>query len=407
MGVSKRGSVWYVKWKDAYGRWKRQRTSARTKAEAQHLWAELMRQADRRRRGLELEPMEVGLTFWGLCEWWLDNRCPKASLRRAKNSLDKHVRRSALGGIALHRVGAPLLDGYFDDMAKKGYRPRTINQVRLLFGAAFSQGARASLCSPINPVRLTRVREVVNSPRPTLTEEERELVLAHVRPDWRGFFATAAYLGLRKGELCGLRKADYNPARQTLYVGRSYLAEQTKGKRVDTLPVPSALVPYLEGAMESPGPYLFPGPTGRMRNDEASPEDILRSAMRRAGLTEGWLHKCRRCKRYGRKTPPVEAADDSARKCGRCGFTLWPVAKVRDIRFHDLRHTAATHLLQSGVAVQHVQRILRHSSIRTTVDTYGHLLTEDLRNAVEKLGPRPVQTSRPPGIGLAKGGRNQ
>ena len=41
------------------------------------------------------------------------------------------------------------------------------------------------------------------------------------------------------------------------------------------------------------------------------------------------------------------------------------------MRFHDVRHTTATLLLKAGVPIQHVQRILRHSNVRTTVDTYG------------------------------------
>ena len=58
-------------------------------------------------------------------------------------------------------------------------------------------------------------------------------------------------------------------------------------------------------------------------------------------------------------------------------------AKItKRIRFHDLRHTAATLMLQAGAPVQHVWRILGHSSIAITVDTYGHLVTDDLRAAV-------------------------
>jgi hypothetical protein len=40
-------------------------------------------------------------------------------------------------------------------------------------------------------------------------------------------------------------------------------------------------------------------------------------------------------------------------------------------------------LLKAGVPIQHVQRILRHANVRTTVDTYGHLANEDLRAPLE------------------------
>ena len=58
------------------------------------------------------------------------------------------------------------------------------------------------------------------------------------------------------------------------------------------------------------------------------------------------------------------------------------------MRFHDLRHTAATLMLRAGVDAHRVQRILRHASVTTTTGTYGHLALEDLRDAVARIGPK-------------------
>jgi integrase len=54
-------------------------------------------------------------------------------------------------------------------------------------------------------------------------------------------------------------------------------------------------------------------------------------------------------------------------------------------RFHDLRHTAASLLIQSGVDLYRVGTILGHSDIRTT-RRYAHLAVSDLRTAIETLG---------------------
>ena len=43
-----------------------------------------------------------------------------------------------------------------------------------------------------------------------------------------------------------------------------------------------------------------------------------------------------------------------------------------DIRFHDLRHSAATLLLARGVHPTYVQRLLGHKSIKLTLDRYSH-----------------------------------
>jgi integrase len=44
------------------------------------------------------------------------------------------------------------------------------------------------------------------------------------------------------------------------------------------------------------------------------------------------------------------------------------------VRFHELRHTAATFLLADGVHPKVVQELLGHSTITLTLDTYGHVI---------------------------------
>ena len=102
---------------------------------------------------------------------------------------------------------------------------------------------------------------------------------------------------------------------------------------------------------------------------------------------ERYEHSCRRCKSRG--TPYIEKHGDAdVRRCPTCGAKLWPRAIPRPMRFHDLRHTAATLMLRAGVDAHRVQRILRHASVTTTTDTYGHLAVDDLRDAVARIGPK-------------------
>ncbi len=68
---------------------------------------------------------------------------------------------------------------------------------------------------------------------------------------------------------------------------------------------------------------------------------------------------------------------------------LWPSPKVRAMRFHDLRHTTATLLLRERVDAHRVQRVLRHRDVKTTTATYGHLVVEDLRDAINMLPKTP------------------
>lgn len=59
-------------------------------------------------------------------------------------------------------------------------------------------------------------------------------------------------------------------------------------------------------------------------------------------------------------------------------------ARIEGFRFHDLRHTFATPLVQSGVDLYKVQRLLGHKSSAMT-QCYAHHYPESLRDAVEML----------------------
>ena len=61
-------------------------------------------------------------------------------------------------------------------------------------------------------------------------------------------------------------------------------------------------------------------------------------------------------------------------------------AGVRDVRLHDGRHTAATLLLSEGVHPRVVMEVLGHAQMRTTTDTYTHVLPALGRDAADRMG---------------------
>jgi len=58
---------------------------------------------------------------------------------------------------------------------------------------------------------------------------------------------------------------------------------------------------------------------------------------------------------------------------------------LSDIRFHDLRHTAATRMLQQGLHPKIVQERLGHADIALTLNTYSHVLPATQEEAAEKM----------------------
>jgi integrase len=67
----------------------------------------------------------------------------------------------------------------------------------------------------------------------------------------------------------------------------------------------------------------------------------------------------------------------------RCG--LLDVAKQPRVRFHDLRHSAASLLIAAGVELVEVSMLLGHSELRVTADLYSHLQHQTAARAAQQM----------------------
>jgi integrase len=80
----------------------------------------------------------------------------------------------------------------------------------------------------------------------------------------------------------------------------------------------------------------------------------------------------------GRPLDPDAVSHAFARLLARKG--------LRPQRFHDLRHTAASLHLAQGAELWQVSKLLRHSAIGVTADTYGHLYVQTGRELADRMG---------------------
>src|SRR5262249_24723927 len=85
-----------------------------------------------------------------------------------------------------------------------------------------------------------------------------------------------------------------------------------------------------------------------------------------------------------------------ARSVIRHFHRILKAAGLPAIRFHDLRHSAATLLLAQGVSPRYISDLLGHSQVSFTMQTYAHVLPHVQREVAAKmdeiLNPEPVAT---------------
>ena len=390
-----RGSKWYLRYRDNRGTWCTKSCGAQTKTEAKRLAAELDRQQERQRLGLDpMPPEDGGGSVGDLLRWWLTTYSKTApSHQRNVCTIEKHLLPSRLARLRLTELRPGHIETFLQERATS-LSPQSLNHLRRFFLTAYNCAIQAGRYTGVNPAAAVRRRKVPKRKPDFLRAEEVAPLLNALQARWRCLFATAIYTGLRKGELLGLRKSDLDFPNGLIMVCRSYARATNKSLREEAVPMAAELVPFLRQAVrESPSELVFPRPDGSMMAEDVSVENVLRVALARAGMVRGYSHVCRK-KACGHVQ---EAPDADLRRCPKDNMRLWPKAIHRRIRFHDLRHTTASLLLMAGANPAAVQRILRHSDPRITTEVYGHLLPGYLRDEINRLSfgvsPTPSESS--------------
>jgi hypothetical protein len=106
----KRGT-WYLRVRDAHGRWLCKASTAQTKTEARKLAVDLERRSERQWLGLEQPDLAAGGgTVDELMEWWIDKFLKKAGSATGESSIPKHIIGSDLGKLRLTDVTAGKVD---------------------------------------------------------------------------------------------------------------------------------------------------------------------------------------------------------------------------------------------------------------------------------------------------------
>lgn len=168
-----------------------------------------------------------------------------------------------------------------------------------------------------------------------LSKEEVKLILnAHSNIKHKAMLSLIYSCGLRCGEVLKLKPEHIDSKRRLLII------KQAKGRKDRIAPLSPKIIELLENYSEVTKPmiYLFEGQIKGSPYDQRSLQNVLKQALEKAGIQ-------------------------------------------KPVTLHWLRHSYATHLLESGTDLRYIQEILGHSSSKTT-EIYTHVSTKSIQTII-------------------------
>ncbi len=268
----------------------------------------------------------------------------------------------SIGKIKLRDLRSDQIQLLYTTKLKEGKSQRTVLLIHAILHGALKQALRLGLIDR-NPAEAVIRPKYRRKEMTALTGVEARILLETVKGSrLEGLFWLAITTGLREGEILGLKWSDLNWETQRLNVqrqlnrlaGKGLVFSEPKseaGKRMVVLPAVTVTKLQVHRVVQG-YERLFAG-SNWQENDLIFPS-ILGTPLDPRNLYRDFKAVLRQ-------------------------------AGLPDIRFHDLRHTAASLLLQQGVHPKVVQELLGHSDIALTLNTYSHVLPGIQEKAAQSL----------------------
>jgi len=269
------------------------------------------------------------------------NKTPKSHDR--DKELANHLV-SSFGDSILTEIAPRSISEYKAKRRDEGASPRTINYELALISHAFNLAIKEWEWLKDNPVSRVSRERVNNIQERWLTFEEEEKLL-DASPKWlQGLIIFSLETGLRQGETLNLQWPQVDLFRRTITI----LEQKNRGK--DTIPL----------------------------NERA--QEVLKAKAKIRHIKTNYVFHNNNRNRIG------------VSNLLRAFYSATKKAKLKGFRWHDLRHTFATRLVQAGVDLYSVQKLGRWKNIQMVM-RYAHHYSESLRAGVEALNKVRKQIS--------------
>ncbi|MEQ1845347.1 MAG: tyrosine-type recombinase/integrase [Nitrospira sp.] len=342
MGLCRRlqGKVWWMNFM-YQGRQVRRSTGTADRRLAELILAKVRVQIIEGRFFETLE--EKTRTFDELMERYLTEHAARKSQPRHYRGYAKSLT-AFFGGRTLAEITPKLIVEYKNRRYAAGLKPASINRELANLKKAFNLAVREWEWCRENPVSKVSMERENNKRDRWLSFEEEAQLLQACAPWLHDLVTFALHTGMRMGEILELSWQGVDFIRRTVMVFRSKNGERR------TIPVNETVLYLIK--QKAKGRHL-----SLIKQVDVS-GDFVFSSKTGTALESGHL-----------------------RRAFRLALSK---AKIEDFHFHDLRHTFATRLVQAGVDIYKVQRLLGHKSPIMT-QRYAHHYPESLRDGVEIL----------------------
>lgn len=266
-----------------------------------------------------------------------------------------------IGRIRLVALGPHQVTKLYHDLLAGGMTPAMVHYVHRTLRRALGQAQRWGLVT-------SNAAALVTPPRPepvemhTLTSEQVRRLLEVAPARDRPLYLLAVSTGMRLGELLALRWADVD----------------LKGGSLRVV----ATLRHLSG---EPATFATPKTAHSRRRVELSKSVVAALGAHKVATIEERWQAGQLWQDHDLVFPNLLGRPRGSSNIVRTLHPLLERAGLPRIRFHDLRHTAATLMLGQGVHPKLVSEMLGHASIGITLDTYSHALPSMHREAAQVM----------------------
>ncbi len=301
---------------------------------------------------------------------WLENTYKQSVRPRTYERYEEAIRLHlvpVLGKYQLQKLSAQHVQAFYARKLKEGLSPTTVIYYHSVLHNALATAVKWGLvarnvCDLATPPRKARF-EI----QPFTAEQVQCFLAASRGNKWEALFTLALATGMRQGELLGLKWQDINFSTGTLQVRRVLTRIPREGTGVRMFREEEPKTEKSRRSITIASMALEALKQHRVRQ--------LETKLRVGPLWED--HDYVFCTLSGTYLRPNHVVDEFKKLLKKAGLPK--------IRFHDLRHSAATLLLSLGVHAKVVQEMLGHTQISMTMDIYSHVLPSMQQDAVSRL----------------------